>query len=99
MDEFRKMFGNLTDEEYERMRKKSQKEYTEKQARKVNSPFHCRIPDWTEQGGMVEFWINEDNSFECEDSRISDSNIRDGLLILANLGHGKIDILDIVSKI
>ena len=51
----------------------------EKLRRKVSSYFHCAIPDWTGSGGMVHFWINDDGSFECEDSRIDDAMIREGI--------------------
>ena len=75
----REMFGNLTDEEYAEMTKEGQQKRKEMLERKEKSFYHCRIPDWTGQGGMVEFWINEDNSFESEDSRIQDKEIREGI--------------------
>ncbi len=31
-----------------------------KAQRKAQSFQHCRIPDWTGSGGMVDFWINQD---------------------------------------
>jgi hypothetical protein len=82
-DFFRGFYSNLSDTEYEKLMADSIQKAAEKQARKEASKFQCRIPDWTGQGGMVEFWINEDNTFECEDSRINDSMIREGLLSLA----------------
>ena len=81
-DMFREMMGNLTDEEYAEVMAKGKKEYAEKMQRKSESKFQCRIPDWTDCGGMVSFWINDNGTFEAE--RHSDKDIRKGLISLAN---------------
>jgi hypothetical protein len=84
-DMFRKTFySHLTDTEYEQLKNEAAEAAKQKEERKNKSKFLCRIPDWTGQGGMVEFWINDDNSFETIDSRINDSDIRDGLKALIN---------------
>jgi hypothetical protein len=84
-DMFRKtIFGNLTDEEYEQMKVQAQEKKEKMLKRKEKSFYHCRIPDWTGQGGMVDFWINEDGTFESEDSRIQDKEIRNGVKKFAN---------------
>jgi len=75
MGKFDSLFGHFTKEQ----KAEAEKEYDAKQERKEKSFFHCRIPDWTGQGGMVEFWINDDNSFESDDSRIQDKEIREGI--------------------
>jgi len=80
----REMFGNLTDEEYAEMTKEGQQKRKEMLERKEKSPWHFRIPDWTGQGGTIEFWVNDDGSFESEDSRIQDREIRKGIKIFAN---------------
>jgi len=46
--------------------------------RKESSLTLCKVPDYR-QGGMIEFWINEDGSFETEDSRMNDGYIREQL--------------------
>lgn len=81
---FRGMFKNLSDEEYKKIIEKAQENRKEMLERKKKSLYHCRIPDWTGQGGMVNFWINDDGSFESEDSRIQDKEIRMGIKKFAN---------------
>ena len=75
MRKFDSLFGHITEEQ----KAEAKKEYEAKQERKQKSFYHCSIPDWNGQGGMIEFWINEDNSFESEDSRIQDKEIREGI--------------------
>lgn len=53
--------------------------HDERSARREASQYLCSIPDWTGQGGMVHFWQNADGSYESLDSRIVDSEIREGL--------------------
>jgi hypothetical protein len=68
MKDLRKLFYNhLSEEEFNQVIKESKQKHEEMLNRKNNSNFICRIPDWTGQGGMVEFWINSDNTFESED--------------------------------
>lgn len=55
----------------------------EKQSRHDASQFHCCIPDWTGQGGMQRFWVNEDGTYESMDSRNDDAEIRRGLRLIA----------------
>lgn len=82
--ELREMMGNLSDEEFNRITNNAKENLKQQQIRKGKSKFVCRIPDWIEQGGMIEFWINEDGSFETMDSRINDSDMRKELINLAN---------------
>lgn len=49
----------------------------EKAKRKAASFWHCRIPYCLDGGGMLEFWINTDGTFEAEDNRIDDRMIRE----------------------
>lgn len=66
MGELREMMGNLTNEEYDKVIAEAKTNRINKENRKNNSNTICKIPDWTGQGGMVEFWINDDNKFEAE---------------------------------
>ncbi len=54
-------------------------ECLKKEMRRAKSNWHCSIPDWTGSGGMVDFWINDDGTYECMDSRIDDQKIREGI--------------------
>ena len=65
------LFGHISDEAMET----GKIEMNERSKRKSDSLFDCRIPDWTGNGGMVDFWINDDGTFESEDSRIDDDKI------------------------
>jgi hypothetical protein len=78
MNKFKSVFGELTEERKEAIRQVEVKK-AERLKRKRNSQFCCIIPDWTGEGGMREFWINEDGSFESEDDRIQDREIRRGI--------------------
>lgn len=55
----------------------------ERAARRDASQVRCSLPDWTGQGGIVEFWQNADGSYESMDSLVGDDEIRDGMRILA----------------
>jgi hypothetical protein len=41
------------------------------------------LPNWYGEGGTIEVWINNDNSFECMDNRIVDADIRSAMISLA----------------
>ena len=69
---FETLFGHYTEDEVA----ESKQRWDAKMLRKSNSPFQCRIPNYPEVGGMIEFWINDDGTFECEDSRINHDKIR-----------------------
>ncbi len=75
---FEALFGASTPEKKEAI-EAAKIEMDARKLRKELSFFHCRIPDWRGQGGMVEFWINDDGSFETEDTRLDDTKIRDGV--------------------
>lgn len=75
MGKFDALFSEITEE----AKAEAKIRIAEKQNRKNNSFFHCRIPDWQGQGGMVEFWINNDGTYESDDTRLDDSKIRDGI--------------------
>ena len=55
----------------------------ERAARRDASQVRCSLPDWTGQGGIVEFWQNADGSYELMHIRVSDGEIRDGMRALA----------------
>lgn len=57
----------------------------QREVRRQKSFYHCTIPDWTGSGGMVDFWINDDGTYECMDSRIGDAEIRQGIAAFANM--------------
>jgi hypothetical protein len=76
-DKFKNIFGNYTDKQ----KSEFKKEHEERLKRQRKSLLHCKIPDWTEQGGMVEFWINKDNTFESMDSRFDNERIKQGIEI------------------
>lgn len=46
--------------------------------RKASSLFQYCIPDYW-QGGKINFWMNQDGTYETEDSRIDDTKIRDAI--------------------
>jgi hypothetical protein len=73
MKKFDALFSGITEE----AKAEAKVRIAEKQERKNASLFHCRIPDWRGQGGMVEFWINNDGTYEADDA--NDSKIRDGI--------------------
>jgi hypothetical protein len=74
-DKFKNIFGNYTDKQ----KSEFKKEHEEKLKRKEKSLLHCKIPDWTDQGGIVEFWINKDNTFESMNSRFDNERIKKGI--------------------
>lgn len=76
---------NIREEAFQEAVAEARQAREERMKRKAASFWHCRIPDWTGQGGMVEFWINEDGTFETDDGHIDDRMIREGI---ARLLHG-----------
>lgn len=78
MNKFKSVFGELTEDRKEAI-KQAEINRIKMLKRKEKSFYHCRIPDWTGEGGMREFWVNKDGSFESEDSRIQDKEIRKGI--------------------
>lgn len=71
--------GGLSADERVEARAQALKARAARAKRKAESYEHCRIPDWTGTGGMVQFWVNDDGTFEVEDGRFSDKDIREGI--------------------
>ena len=74
-NKFKSVFGEMT-EAKKQVIEEARQERGEKLIRKESSLTLCKIPDYR-QGGMIEFWINKDGSFETEDSRMDDRCIRE----------------------
>ena len=81
-NEWNELLGEMTPEKKEALAEAKQR-LLKKEARKKSSLWHFVIPDWTGQGGTVSIWANNDGSFESDDSRIGDKEIREGIKIFA----------------
>ena len=82
-NKFESVFGK-TSSLHQQAQDEKKKEREEMLKRKSESSFLCQIPDWTGQGGVLEFWINKDGTFESEDTRLSSEDIKDGIRKFAN---------------
>lgn len=68
-------FKDIPKEELEKALEESRIERDSRLKRKEKSQLHCLIPDWTGNGGMVNFWINGDGTLESEN--YNDGEIKD----------------------